>query len=118
MAVHLTCFLATKPIRAPGQKMGSAPMAQAGVIMTAVPLEFNIAAAAVALPAGTQLVQIDETAGTSFRYAFGASDVTVPAAGSAHRFLGDPIIVGVHPIGGALSDPVAATSVYIRTAAA
>ena len=121
MSVHITCFREMKPVQQIGGSPHTTPVAQVGSIMTATVLEFAIGAAAVALPEGTQLIAVDHLDGTPFRYAVGASDVAVPAAGSAHRYLGSRLTLGVHPLTPAQSmTPIAvrANEVYIRTAAA
>lgn len=104
MAVHITCVkeLVAMPIG------GAGHVAQVPNLETATVLEFDIAAAAVAIPAGTVALGISETAGTAFRYAIGGSGVTVPDAPNAHRWTSTMghVFVGVR--GGN----------YIRTAAA
>jgi hypothetical protein len=112
MAVHLTCFkhmknMPTGPLPA-GVLGAGLPVAQVGDIDTAEVIEFDIAAGEALIPAGTLAIAMRETEGTPFRYAIGASGVTVPAAPGAHRWTAQDgrMVVG------------AAGGQYIKTAAA
>lgn len=105
MAVHVRCVKEMTEI--PIRGGAGATVAQVPNFETCVVLEFDIGATAVELPAGTVAIQINETGGTAFRWALGGSDVTVPAAPNAHRWIGPG-----WETGGARAGR------YIRTAAA
>lgn len=99
MAVHLTLVKRAMTLPAVLNQQEIRSQMELPDISTAVGKDITIAAAAFLIPEDVVTIGMFETTGTGFRYALGASDVTVPAAPNAHRWesvIGQ-LFVGVVP---------------------